>query len=244
LIQRLVVCLGVMLVALGCASTATAAECGEAPSAGGEPLLAALDLDGGKSDTEYTDGDKRLVLRFAVSGCTLSSSEGIEAEADSSELDPEVFGEVVKKPQRSLLVIRVPVDQAAFEPGRHKAWVMVGGSAVTATTIPISVQKPEGLRWPLVIGLIAWILGCVAAVVAAVLKIDNPQIRWGLMIFAVGPAAAAAAVVWKTSYLDVDVWKLDFENGALLAIGVFSAALGGAAGALVSEKIVVKRRRR
>lgn len=239
----MMVCLCVAIGVLWSASIASAAECGEAPAGGGEPPLATLELDGDKSDTEYKDDDKALVLRFKVSGCTLSSEDGVEAEVDSSQVDPTIFGEASRKARRSLLIVKVPVDQDALEAGKHQAWVVVGGSAVTSTTVPVTVQKKEDPLWPLVIGLLALIAGVIAAYYAALLKVDKPQIKWKWLPAVVVPAAIGAGAVWKAAYLDVEVWELEFGTAFYLAVGMVSAAFGGAAAALTSNKVITPRRR-
>lgn len=243
MMQRMMVCLCVGMGVLWSASIASAAECGEVPPGGGEPPLATLELEGEKSDTEYKDDDKALVLRFKVSGCTLSSEDGVEVEVDSSQVDPTVFGEVSRKARRSLLIVQVPVDQDALEAGKHQAWVVVGGSAVTSTTVPVTVQKKEDPLWPLVIGLLALIVGVAAAYYAAWLKVERPQIKWKWLPVVTVAAAIGAGAVWKAAYLDVEVWEMGFGTGVALAVGMVSAAFGGAAVALTSNKVIAPRRR-
>ena len=241
--QRLMVCLCFAMGILCSASIASAAECGEALEGGGEPPLATLELDGEKSDTEYKGDDEALLLRFKVSGCTLSSETGVEVEVDSSEVDPTVFGEASRKARRSSLIVRVPVDRDALEAGKNQGWVVVGGSAVTATTVPVTVQKKEDLLWPLLIGLFALIAGVIAAYYAAWLKVDKPQIKWKWLPAVVVPAAIGAGAVLKAAYFDVEVWKLEANTVFFLAVGMVSAAFGGAAAALTSNKVITPRRR-
>jgi hypothetical protein len=233
------VCLG-FLASIGlsivCSSSvASAAECGTQES-GKEPVLGTLELKPELSDTEFKGDDKRLLLLFEVSGCSLSSSSEVEVEVRSSELEPEVFGQASVKSKRSLLVVEIPVDQGAFDAGKHNAAITVSGEAVTPTTQKATVQKTEGLLWPTLIVFLCWLGGCGASIAVARNEVQRPVKTKVLQLaIALFLAAVAAGAVWKTGYFDVEVWRLEAKTVLPLLLGAAPAAAGAAAGSLKAK---------
>lgn len=228
--------LGGVVFGLLWAPNAGAAVCGTAPGDGEEPLEAALELREKNSDFsidfERGKGEKRILLVFDVSNCTIDPDEVVMAWPSSSDLPTSTFGDALVKSDRKLVEVKVPVFADEFGPGKYVASVTVGGRNVTPTVQGVSIQRSEGWILPTGIAFVCALVGYGLALGAR--KFSSGACPKGGWLFA-GVIAVAAAVgaVWQTGYVETEVWQPDVKPIAALLFGSLSAAFGAATGAFV-----------
>jgi hypothetical protein len=226
------------------APSAGAAPCGSDSGGGGEPLEGSLLFKAEPStiglDFGRSSDPKRMIFVFEVSNCRLTSTEGITAKAHASEGE-EAFGEPEIEADDAELTVEVPVDPDEFGAGKHTAAVTVNGPAIVGATTKVSYQRTEGWFWPTLVAFLCALAGVVAAVivkvVAAEQKVNVKPVRF-LVAIVLGLIAAGA--VWKTSYVDAEIWQATLSAILALIIGTASAAFGAASGALVGDAVKPK----
>lgn len=233
----------VMLVTaafLWLAPAAGAAECGST-SSGGEPLEGSMLLKSEPSTTSLEfgrgSGVKRMIFVFEVSGCTLKSVVGITAKAHASEGE-EAFSAPALEVDDSQLTVELPVDPHRFGAGKHAAAVTVNGPTIIGATTKVSFQRTEGALWPTLIALVCALAGIGAALVVKVLAAEQKvKVKPIRILIAVVLGLVAAGAVWKTAYVDAEIWQATLSAVLALIIGAASSAFGAAGGALVGESV-------
>ncbi len=253
---RFVICCAVAsaILCVG-APTAAAVVCGQPERAGGEPTVGTLALDTDNTPLETLDfkGDtnrREFLLAFKVSGCTITSSEGLSARARLASGGQASLGTVTLEPKGSVVVATIPVDPEKFDPGVAKPLLTITGESVNTFTVRLSMQRKEAPTWPFVLALIAALLGGAWALWVAYGSAKAKQKRNQSVRFNVVPAAtavvlgvAAGYAVYKGAYVDSETFELDFPTTLGLVVGVAAAAAGGAtAGAEGALTLATKRR--
>jgi hypothetical protein len=230
------VCLGfASLVVLLCfASSAEAATCGATKSSAKEPIFGTLTLKANESEPNVNagrkTGERRMLFVFEVSECNLRPSEDIHARVLSSDLDPDTFGAPEIEADKSLLLVTIPVVTEKFDPGKHSAIATVGGSNIFPSVTKVSLQRSEN-RWliPAGICLFAALLALAALVARAYFEAkdpDDPDFHVGYLFSALFGAVVGAALVYKSTYLEPEIWESDFGHCALLFFAAAAAAGG------------------
>lgn len=234
--------LGVLLAVgvLFLAPVAQAAKCGSA-GADGEPLAGSLLLKTEESTTSLDFGASSdvedLILFFDVSGCTVSSDEGIVVKPHVSKIE-DAFGEPEIDALGTKLVVEIPVDGDKVDPGKHSAAITVGGPAINTNVLKAPVQRKAEPLVPTLIALLCAVIGVGVGIFVTQAKADKPvKFKFIGIATAVVLGFIAAGAVWKTGYVDAELWKIELKTVLALIIGALPAAFGAAVGSL---KTVVK----
>jgi hypothetical protein len=234
-----------LAVFFGLASSAGAATCG-APKASGEgPSLATLTLKADQSEPNVNagrkTGERQMVFVFDVSECDLPAGEEIRARVRSSDLNTgAIFGKPESELDKSLLFVQIPVQPDQFEPGKHSAIVTVGGPNVSPSVSKVTLQRSENRWWiPAGICLLAALLALAVLVVRAYFEAKEaekkPTFHPGYLVPAFFGALFGAALVYKSTYLEPEIWESDFGHEALLFFAAAAAAGGASTLALVNK---------
>lgn len=246
------VCLGlVALMVLVFSSSAQAIPCGAPKAAGEEPTFGSLKLKAEASEPNVNAGrsvdERRMVFVFDVENCTLSAGEEIDAKVRSSNLDPAVFGTPDPDPERSVLIVDIPVKPDEFDPGKHSAIVTVSGPNLNPSVSKATLQRSEN-RWYIPVGiclvaaLIAFGVLTLRAHVEATEE-EKTKFRRAWPVITLAAAFAAAGVVCQTTYFEPEIWEGDFVAKALLFIGAITAA-AGATTALIGKAWVKPKKKK
>jgi len=240
MMQRVMVCLPVLIGLLWLSSVANAADCGTAAEGGkDEPVVGTLLLKPEDSVTELSfkrdTEPRRLIFEFDVTECKLPTDADLEAKVRSADMSvSSVFGKPVIEPEGSSLAVEVPVDPNGFDAGKHSASVTIRGATVTPTTAKVSLQRSSSAVGPTIVTILCVLAGFFGAL-AKCRPTGNGQEKLKVAFFigaALFAAVVAAGVVWWTSYLKVDTWKWELETVIALVVGAAPAAYGAAIGAL------------
>jgi hypothetical protein len=243
------VCLGCasLLILLCLASSAQAATCGASKPAGEEPTLGALTLKANESEPNVNagrkTGERRMIFVFEVSECLLGSNEEIHAKVLSTDLDPDIFGTARIETEKSLLFVIIPVSTEKFDAGKHTAIVNVGGPTVLPWVSKVTLQRSENRWWiPGLICLVAALLALAALIVRAYFEAKNgadPIFHVGYVFSALFGAVVGAALVYKSTYIEPEIWESDFGHCVLLFFAA-AAAAGGASVLTAVNKVWTK----
>lgn len=239
MIRPLPIIVGVLIaLSLGVTTTASAEVCGTVPEGTNEPLEGTLELEEKRSDLnvdfEQGGGEKRVLLIFDVSNCTVGPDEAVQVKARSADLPSATFGETDSETDRRVVEVEVPVYADAFDPGKYEASVRVSGTNLAPSVQGVVVQRSESWFLPTVIALFFMAAGFVGAVLAR--RFDSGGWPSGKrFLLAAVPVLVAAGAVWKTGYLDAEVWVADAGSIVTLIIGVTPAAFGAALGSFVTK---------
>jgi hypothetical protein len=231
-------------VLLWLAPTAAGAECGSTPAGATEPLEGSMLLKSEPSTTSLefgrSAGTKRMIFVFEISNCTLNSAGGLTAKVHASEGE-EAFGEPEFEVEDSQVTVEVPVDPDGFGAGKHTAAVTVNGPTIIGATTKVAFQRTEGAFWPTFIAITCALAGIGAAILIKIIP-GEPKLRVKpkRFVFAVAGGLFAAGAVWKTAYVDAEIWQATLTAVLGLIIGTTTAAFGAAGGALVGESVKPK----
>jgi hypothetical protein len=225
-------CTAVLLGLLFLAPISQAATCGSPEAEGAEPSVAALTLKPGESTTEINSGrktsERQLIFVFSVSECRLESAAGIHAKVRSSDVGPSAFGPEEIELDGSVLVVQIPVIPGNFDPGKHSAVVTVAGPTIATSISTVNLQRTEN-RWyiPALICVVAALIGLVwIAYTASLDVVGDLKVRAKYIPLALVAAIAGAYLIYKTNYLDAELWELDPGSIASLFVAALIAATG------------------
>lgn len=232
------VCIGCIasIFLLFLASSATAAPCGAKTGSANEPTYGTLTLKGEESEpninTGRKTGERQMLFVFGVSECTLPPGEEIRAKVRSTDLNvATTFGRAEPELEKSLLFVQIPVHPGQFEPGKHTAIVTIEGPNINPSVSKATLQRSENRWWiPALICLLAALLALAALIARAYLESKNganPIFHIGYVFTALFGAIVGAALVYKSTYLEPEIWESDFGHCALLFFAA-AAAAGGA----------------
>jgi hypothetical protein len=198
-----------------------------------------------RSDTTLRFGSgthpRDLVLVYAVAGCELHDGRGLRVRTLTSDASPATFGKARFDAEGNYLVVSVPVEPTAFEPGEHEGVVGLFGARIDPALEGVSLRRRYGddaviyaiLASAIVIGILWCGLGLAAASGGVRLGVRLPYAP-----LAVAMAAAAAFGVFAQMYLASDTWNLTVHASLALFLGCAAAAAGGAASGAVAKAIV------
>lgn len=229
------------------ASSAQAATCGASKTAGAKPTVGTLTLKANESEPNVNagrkTGERRMLFVFDVSECLLGPNEEIHAKVLSTDLDPDIFSAAVIETEKSLLFVTIPVLTEKFDPGKHTAIVNVGGPNVLPWVSKVTLQRSENRWWiPGLICLIAALLALAALITRAYFEAKNgadPVFHVGYVFSALFGAVVGAALVYKSTYLEPEIWESDSGHCVLLFFAA-AAAAGGASVLTAVNKVWTK----
>jgi hypothetical protein len=240
----------VALIFLMClTSAAVAAPCGKPKASGEEPTYGTLTLKAEESEpninTGRKTGERQMLFLFGVSECTLPADEEIQTRVRSQEINvATTFGQAETELNKSLLFVQIPVHPGEFEPGKHTAIVAVAGKNITPSVSKVTLQRSENRWWvPMLICLVAALIALAVLVFRARVEAkdtQSPEFHLGWLVLAFILALVGAALVYKSTYLEPEIWEPDFGHSALL-FGAAAVAAGGASTLAVVNKVWTKR---
>jgi hypothetical protein len=181
-----------------------------------------------------------MVFVFDVSECSLPAGEEIHAKVRSSDLDTaKIFGAPESEIEKSLLFVQIPVHPDQFEPGKHSAIVTVGGPNISPSVSKVTLQRSENRWWiPAAISFLAALVALCFLVTRAYFEAKNggaPVFHLGYLVLAFFGAVIGAALVYKSTYLEPEIWESDFGHEALLFFAAAAAAGGASTLAMVNK---------
>lgn len=217
------------------ASSAGATTCGGSKRPGGKPTAGTLTLKANESEPNVNagrkTGERRMLFVFDVSECVLGPKEELHAKVLSTDLNPDIFGAPVIEAEKNLLFVQIPVAVEKFDTGKHTAVVNVGGLNVLPFVSKVTLQRSESRWWiPALICLIAALMALAALIARAYFEARNgvdPVFHVGYVFSALFGGIVGAALVYKSTYLEPEIWESDFGHCVLLFFAA-AAAAGGA----------------
>ena len=185
-----------------------------------------------------------MVFVFDVSECNLPSDEEIRAKIRSPDLDTTtVFGMPESELDKSLLFVQIPVHPGEFESGKHSAIVTVDGPNISPSVSKVTLQRSENRWWiPALISLIAAVLALMALLARVYFEekdTKKPTFHPGYLVPAALAALVGAALIYKSTYLEPEIWESDVGHAALLFFSA-AAAAGGASTVGMVNKVWAK----
>jgi hypothetical protein len=237
------------------APSASAVECGQAGQ-DGTPTVGKLTLDTEQTPLEPLDfgdstDDGGFMFVFKVAGCSISSKDDLTSHARLTGDAQASLGDVEVDPKGTIVVVSVPVYPKKFPAKVVKPLLTIGGDAIEAVSMRLTMQRKEPLPIPLLLALFAGAIGggwalWVAYDAAQAKKKSNQFITFSGVhaTTAVVAGIIAGYAVFKATYLDPTTWELSPPHVLTLMVGVAAAACGGATTGATSAVALGTRKRR
>jgi hypothetical protein len=252
--QRLALSLALLAVGLGLVAKPVSAAgkpaspatviCGAIDPTTKQPVRGTLVLN--KQTSHPNHAFKRskhpadLSLDFAISGCKLGSRAKrprfrVLPANGASELPKEaVSRHRAWYHDGSTGTLVLTVDPHKFGGGRYAALVGVRAPYLAGNSTQITVSRTDGWRWPLVIGLLAGLVGALWFLLLKGTSKTKLAVSWLWLIPLILVAAGVGAWAAVTNYWSQEVWTFDDDWVSTAKLAFAAASTGSLAGVLAA----------
>jgi hypothetical protein len=214
-------------------------DCGQPNPGGGEAARATLALDSTRTQNnplqfKGSTHDKAFHLVYVVSGCSLADAAGLHLKVHADGDVAKAMDEPEASAEGSLLLVDLNVHPS-FPTGSATPLLTIGGPGVTPVAQPLTMQRKEPVKWPLVITVLAALFGGGIAIYSTYVGVKDRQnhdqrIVWHMrhVVVAFFGGLVATVAVFETGYGKPETFTLDFMAGLTLFVAAATAAAGGA----------------